>query len=38
MGDGWINDCLVIYIEKDLFDNIEHEVIIQRFLNMKPHL
>jgi len=38
MGDEWINDYLMIYIEKDLFHNIEHEIIIQRFLNMKPHL
>ncbi|KAF8396512.1 hypothetical protein HHK36_018135 [Tetracentron sinense] len=35
MGDEWMNDCLVVYIEKDIFDSIENEAIIQRFQNMK---
>jgi len=31
MSDELMNDCLMIYIEKDIFDN---ETIIQRFQNM----
>ena len=29
--DQWMNDCLVIYIEKDIFKTIEYEEIMQRF-------
>ena len=35
IGDQWMNDCLVIYIEKDIFKTIECEEIMQRFQNMK---
>ena len=35
MGDQWINDCLVTYIEKDVFKTIECEEIIKQFQNMK---
>ncbi|KAF8393116.1 hypothetical protein HHK36_021357 [Tetracentron sinense] len=35
MGDELMNDCLVAYIEKDIFDSIDNEAIIQRFQNMK---
>ena len=35
MGDAWMNDCLVIDIEKDVFNKINNELIIQRFQNMK---
>ncbi|CAN6687026.1 unnamed protein product [Malus baccata var. baccata] len=35
MGDLWMNDCLVAYIEKDIFNSIEDEAIMQRFQNMK---
>ncbi|XP_074323164.1 uncharacterized protein LOC141660101 [Apium graveolens] len=35
MGDEFLTDCLVCYIEKELFINIENEVIIQHFQNMK---
>ena len=35
MGDQQMNDCLVTYIESDLFDNIDNEAIMQRFQNMK---
>ncbi|CAN6712516.1 unnamed protein product [Malus baccata var. baccata] len=35
MGDLWMNDCLVAYIEKDIFNSIEDETIMQRFQNMK---
>ena len=37
MGDQWINDCLVTYIDKDIFKTIECEEIMQRFQNMKNH-
>lgn len=35
MGDEWMNDCLVVYIEKDIFMAIDDEVILQRFQNME---
>ena len=35
MGDQWMNDCLVAYIEKDVSSIIENEMIMQRFQNMK---
>jgi hypothetical protein len=35
MGDKWMNDSLVIYIEKDIFDKIDNEVIMKRFQNIK---
>ena len=35
IGDQWMNDCLVTYIEKDIFKTIEYEEIMQRFQNMK---
>ena len=31
MGDQWINDCLVTYIDKDIFKTIECKKIMQRF-------
>ena len=37
IGDQWINDCLVTYIEKDIFKTINCEEIIQRFQNMKNY-
>ena len=37
MGDQWINDCLVTYIDKDKFKTIECEKIMQQFQNMKNH-
>ena len=30
-----MNDCLITYIEKDIFKTIECEEIMQRFQNMK---
>ena len=36
LRDGLMNDCLVIYIEKDIFETIDNEDIIQRFQNIKP--
>ncbi|XP_075633788.1 uncharacterized protein LOC142606298 [Castanea sativa] len=35
IGDQWMNDCLVTYIEKDIFKTIECKEIMQRFQNMK---
>ncbi|XP_058776677.1 uncharacterized protein LOC131651005 [Vicia villosa] len=35
MGDEWLNDCLVTYIERDIFVDVENEKIIQYFQNMK---
>ena len=35
MRDQWINDCLVTYIDKDIFKTIEREEIMQWFQNMK---
>jgi hypothetical protein len=35
MGDKWMNESLVVYIEKDIFDKIDNEVIMKRFQNMK---
>ncbi|KAL4643325.1 hypothetical protein ACB092_02G084700 [Castanea dentata] len=33
----WMNDCLVVYIERDVVCNIDNETIMQRFQNMKTH-
>nr|XP_034918724.1 uncharacterized protein LOC118052019 [Populus alba] len=30
MGDKWMNDSLVVYIEKDIFDKIDNEAIMKR--------
>ena len=35
IGDHWMNDCLVTYIEKDIFKTIKCEEIMQRFQSMK---
>ncbi|GAV87293.1 Dimer_Tnp_hAT domain-containing protein [Cephalotus follicularis] len=35
MGDDWLNDCLVTYIERDIFETTDNERIMQRFQNMK---
>ena len=37
IGDQWMNDCLVTYIEKDKFKTIESEEIMQQFQNMKNY-
>ena len=37
MGDQWLNDCLTMYIEKDIARRIDNESIKQRFQNIKPH-
>ena len=36
LEDYLMNDCLVTYIEKDIFETIDNEDVIQRFQNMKP--
>lgn len=35
MGDGWLNDCLVTYIERDIFYCVDDEAILQRFQKMR---
>ena len=35
MGDQRMNDCLVVYIEKDVACSVDNETIMQRFQNMK---
>jgi hypothetical protein len=35
MEDKWMNDSLVVYIEKNIFDEIDNEVIMKRFQNIK---
>jgi hypothetical protein len=35
MEDQWMNDCLVTYIENDIFKTINNEEIMQRFQGMK---
>ena len=35
MREQLMNDSLVVYIEKDLFNNIDNEVVIQRYQCMK---
>ncbi|KAK4606302.1 hypothetical protein RGQ29_000516 [Quercus rubra] len=35
MGNRWMNDCLMVYIEKDVTCSIDSETIMQRFQNMK---
>jgi len=34
MGDEFLNDCFVTYIERDVFKKVDNELIIQRFHNM----
>ena len=35
MGDQWMNDCLVTYIEKDVVASVDDEAIMQWFQHMK---
>ena len=35
MGDQWMNDCLIVYIERDVTCSINNETIVQQFQNMK---
>ena len=38
MSDQWMNNCLNVYIEKDICCSIDNLVIIQRFKNIKNTL
>ena len=31
MREQWMNDCLIVYIEKDVAYSIDNEIIMQRF-------
>ena len=35
MGDKWMNDCLVTYVEREIFETISTENIIKQFQKMK---
>jgi hypothetical protein len=35
MGDQWMNEYLIIYIENDIFKTISNEEIMQLFQGMK---
>ncbi|CAN6699015.1 unnamed protein product [Malus baccata var. baccata] len=35
MGDQWMNDNMIIFIEREIFDGIGNDVVMQRFQNMK---
>ncbi|KAL4316404.1 hypothetical protein AHAS_Ahas15G0281700 [Arachis hypogaea] len=35
MRDEWLNNCLVTYIERETFNQVDNEIIIQHFQNMK---
>ncbi|KAG5629481.1 hypothetical protein H5410_001198 [Solanum commersonii] len=35
IDNQYLNDCLVCYIERDVFINVSNDVIIDRFQNMK---
>ncbi|XP_019150125.1 PREDICTED: uncharacterized protein LOC109146930 [Ipomoea nil] len=35
MGDDLLHDCLVSYVEKEIFDQVSNEAILQRFQNMR---
>ncbi|CAK8538048.1 unnamed protein product [Lathyrus sativus] len=37
MGDDWLNNFLVTYIERHIFIDFENEKIILHFQNMKNH-
>ena len=35
MEEEWFSDCLIPYIEKEIFDRIPNETILQYYQNMK---
>ncbi|XP_070045896.1 uncharacterized protein [Nicotiana tomentosiformis] len=37
IGDNFLNDCLVCYIEDEVFESVPNDAIIDRFLNMTSH-
>ena len=36
MGDQWLSDSMIVYIERDVFAFIDNEPIMRRFHDMKP--
>ncbi|XP_071718979.1 uncharacterized protein [Rutidosis leptorrhynchoides] len=36
LGDQFMNDCLLAYIEKDVLDGISNDAIMDKFYRMKP--
>ena len=36
IGDQWLNDSLIVFIENDVFCSLDNEVILQCFQHMKP--
>ncbi|MBT0984592.1 hypothetical protein KJ032_26535, partial [Salmonella enterica subsp. enterica serovar Typhimurium] len=38
MGDQWLSDSMVVYIERDVFAFIDNEPIMRRFHDMKPRV
>jgi hypothetical protein len=36
MGDQWMTDSLLVYIEKEIFNSIDNDAIVQRFQDMRP--
>lgn len=37
MGDEWLNDSMMVYIEKAVFASVDDETILQRYQNMQNH-
>ena len=37
MGDEWMNDNLVVYLKRGIFDGIDNDTIIERFQKMKTY-
>ena len=35
MGDGLLNDCLITFLEKDLFCDVAVDAIVNRFQNLR---
>ena len=35
IGDNWMNESLIVYVEKEILDKIENEAIMQWFQSMK---
>ncbi|XP_022872298.1 uncharacterized protein LOC111391331 [Olea europaea var. sylvestris] len=35
MGDQWMNDSTIVYVDKDIFLKLDNEVIVRRYQNMR---
>jgi len=35
IGDQFLNDCLVCFVERKLFDKVTNEIVIKRFQSME---